>query len=157
LEISLYETGSLSTTTKFVDINRFFKITESRVPDDLIRSFSNEYLFGLYALEKNEPFLIFKTNSYANAYKGMIDWEETMFYDLGPIFIDDAISVKTDDSGKFFIDKIYFNKDTRAIFDSFGNPVMLWSIINRNTVVVTTNGDVLDAISKKLTVSNIVR
>src|SRR3989338_542361 len=72
---------------KLIDTEDFLKRIESHAPLGLLRSLEDNFLFGLHSLNVNQPFLIFKTGYYQNAFAGMLAWENNLKDDLGPIFI----------------------------------------------------------------------
>jgi hypothetical protein len=49
------------------------------------------------------------------------------------------------------------NKDTRILRDSHGNTVLLYSFINKETLIITTNEATFNEIYDRLTVSSFKR
>lgn len=144
-----------------VSVKTFLDIFESRIPESLDISLRPEYALGIHGLVDNSPYIILITNDYDNAYVGMLEWEKTMLGDIGNIFFEPnnlAKATSTDDISKIgFQDKVLFNKDTRVVYDKDGKTAFLWSIVNRNIIIITTNGDTLQEIVKRMTISNITR
>ncbi|MGH7141131.1 MAG: hypothetical protein ACREGH_00655 [Minisyncoccia bacterium] len=71
---------------------QFFALV-AQAPDSLVRALNPQFLLGLYAGEQpadeagdNEPFVVFKTDSYDQAFAGMLSWEHSMQKDLSPLF-----------------------------------------------------------------------
>lgn len=75
-----------------------FKL-DVRAPGKFYRSLNDEMMLGIHEFDGNEPFLVFKTNSFDNAYAGMLGWERTINADLtplfGPILANPAVSLLT--------------------------------------------------------------
>lgn len=157
VDLQLSDSGSNSQLTS----KDLLEIFEANVPESLAISLRPEYALGIHSFEKNSPYIVLITNDYESAYTGMLDWEKTMLVDLGGIFFEPenlAKSTSTDTIDNInFKDKVIKNKDTRVIYDKDGKTAFLWSIINRNIIVITTNADTLEEIIKRMTTSNIVR
>lgn len=66
--------------------NELFDALESRAPLPLVRALSPFFMFGIHEFDGNEPFFIFKTEVYDNAFAGMLEWEPLMSIDLSPLF-----------------------------------------------------------------------
>lgn len=144
-----------------VSLKQFLDIFESRVPDSLAVSLRPEYAFGIHSFSKNTPYIVFIANDYDSAYAGMLDWEKTMLGDIGNIFFDPndlAKATSTDAVSNInFKDVVLKNKDSRVIYNKDGEIAFLWSIVNRNIIVITSGPDTLEEIIKRMTTSNIVR
>ncbi len=154
------------------------------MPDALLRSVDpNLYLLGIHSFDGNQPFLILKADSYEGAYAGMLAWERDMRADLSPLFVRtppvliqntpppppvatstatstatttpapvvDAPPVRTG-----FVDRIVENHDARVIQNADGQILLLWTFVNRNVLVVTTNEATLREIISRLQSSPIV-
>lgn len=126
-----------------------------RIPADLARSFDGKYMFGVLSYDTNAMFLILKTSDYPIAYSGMLKWETDLINDMGRIFSIPQNLVGSEDA--HFIDEEYKNKDLRVLRDSNNKPVLLYTFIDRNTIIITINEDILSAILNKYSVSQEVR
>lgn len=109
----------------------------------LVRAFAPTFMLGVYGGDRNEPFLILKTAFYENAFAGMLTWEKTMGNDLAPLF-GSTLSMRAHEnpqspSGSFFSDEIINNKDTRALRNLDGEIELMYSFVDRETLVITTN------------------
>ncbi len=125
---------------------------DEATPPSLIRALGTTPTLGVHGLQGGKPFLLFSVSSYDYAFAGMLAWEETILDTLGPLFdvssrnilqkvgsstletLQNTITVK---------DAIVRNKDVRAIFSPEGTIVFLYSFIDKQTLVVTTNEDTL--------------
>ena len=156
-------------TTRTITSSEFFDLLEVRLPFTLSRYIESDFMFGLHSVRNIEPFLILKTNSFENAFTGMLDWEKNMERGLEPIFIQplksEPVNVSTAqeetslgkmDGGvgtttatttseefvnvkKIFEDMVVKNKDTRVIKDKKGEPMLMYAFADRKTIVITTN------------------
>ncbi|MBI5817324.1 MAG: hypothetical protein HZB09_02765 [Candidatus Yonathbacteria bacterium] len=126
-----------------VFLNKFFP----DAPDELQRSLDNNFMLGVYydTAKKGHAFLVFKTNSFETSFAGMLSWEKTLLQDLGLI-----IGSKEGTGG--FKDLVIRNKDTRALLERGREPVLLYSFVDRNTILVApdkeTFGNILDILNQ---------
>jgi hypothetical protein len=71
---------------ELVPAMRLFDLWGMRIPASLVRSIDEHLMFGFHAFDGNQPFFIFKTALYENAFAGMLDWERTIKNDMGLVF-----------------------------------------------------------------------
>ncbi|MFA5888710.1 MAG: hypothetical protein WCW47_00995 [Candidatus Paceibacterota bacterium] len=140
-----------STPAKIEDV---LLLIAPQIPTALARSFDGEYMLGIYSFDTNEPFIILTTNDFANSFGGMLKWEKYMVSDLGKIF---SIPQGTTLSNKGFIDKTLKNKDLRILQNENGKTMLLYSFIDKETLVITTNENILNALIGKYNISKQVR
>ena len=120
------------------------------MPPSLVRSFGDEYMFGIYSFDTNEPFIILTVDDYAIAYSGMLKWELDAGKDLSTLF---NIPAQNSSTTLVFKDETAKNKDMRVLKDSAGAPLVLYSFIDRKTLVITKNENVLSAIVGKFLIN----
>jgi len=138
-----------------VGLTELLGVAGSNIPQALLRSFDESFMFGLYSFVENRPFIILKTNAYENAFAGMLAWEKTMLKDLAYLFVFN--SAEQEMSGQKFRDIIIKNLDARIIEDANKNPVLLYSFIARDTLVIATNKTTFDEIIKRLLVPRAIK
>ncbi len=173
--------------TRFISTEEFFALLEHSAPPALLRSFGKDFMFGFYKLEGNEPFLIIEIESFENAYNEMFKWEENINKDVGSIFSKRTIAIteKNDDTNSSFTgmatssatttenvtrimnydldinsefeDETYRNKDARVLKNINGETVLLYSFLDKNTLLLTTNGTVLLEMVDRLAEEKLVR
>ncbi|HEY1037087.1 MAG TPA: hypothetical protein VGE62_00730, partial [Candidatus Paceibacterota bacterium] len=56
-----------------------------------------------------------------------------------------------------FVDKVIENKDSRALVDENGNILMLYTFVDKNTLVIATSDKALKEIMFRLTTGRIIR
>ena len=78
-QVFFQESGSSSTST--ISTNDFLSIIKAQAPAALVRSLYPQFAFGFYG-KNRVPFMIFETNSYDQAYAGMLAWEPNMRTDF---------------------------------------------------------------------------
>lgn len=136
------------------------------VADDLLRTFDpNYYLLGVHVFDGNQEFLILKVDSYVQAYAGMLQWERTMATELSPLFIRtprprtaeelSAASTTAQTPSLLptqFVDTVVANHNARAVLNDAGDTLLLWSFIDRDTLVITNNESTLAEIISRRSV-----
>jgi nitrate/nitrite-specific signal transduction histidine kinase len=114
-------------------------------------------------LSKNEVFLILKTNYYQGAFSGMLSWEKDIKNNLGGIFFAPEAEVVATTSEnlikkyKDFEDVVYKNRDTRALRDSNRKINLIYSFLDKNTIIIATNPETLDQVITRLLTKKLVQ
>jgi hypothetical protein len=168
--LSLGQIVQLYTTEKFVNIDseytkiitaeEFLTKIQANVSGTFTRSVEPLFMLGIHVFNKNQPFIILKSNSYENSFAGMLDWEESIYNDLF-LFMgrnaDTESRLPTDtETGEIiplknnFEDKIIQNIDVRALTNVDGNIEFLYAFPNRQTIIITTNENTLGEIITRL-------
>ena len=143
-----------SNETESANITRVLSLLAPKMPASLSRSFENKYMLGIYSYSTNAPFIILTTSDFGSSFSGMLRWEKDAVSDLGKIFdIETSLGTTT----RAFTDKALRNKDLRVLQDASGKTVLLYSFIDKNTLVITVNEDVFNAILAKYLTSKSVR
>ncbi len=163
---------SQSSTTPTGDIvtqlspQQFFSFITPRMPSDLVRTIDN-YLLGTHVYDGNTAFIIARVDSYQTAYSGMLSWEPYLKQDLSPLFNytptphipeENIVSTTTTPpqlTQTGYIDRIVENHDARVLQNDFGDMYIIWTFLDRNTLVITTNEATLREIISRLKVAPI--
>ncbi len=136
-----------------INAGKLSGIVGPNMPPSLTRSLNDEYMLGIYSFDTNEAFIILSIEDYSLAYPGMLKWEENMAKDLNGFF-DINPETLTNTS---FVDETVKNRDMRVLKDSSGKPLVLYSFIDRKTLVITKNESILSAIVGKIILNKQVR
>ncbi len=131
-----------------ISTSKFLNLLGTKAPPELVRSFSDTFMAGGFGAKSTEPFILIHIDSFDNAYSGMLAWENTMMDDIGPLF--------TSEHGAFE-DLVVDNRDTRAVQDSHGATIFLYSFIDHNILLITTNETAFKGIIDKLVASKLIR
>ncbi len=134
-------------------VESVLKLIAPQMSSSLVRSYDSEYMLGIYSFDTNEPFIILTTSDYASSFSGMLKWESTMPYDLDKLF--SVIQKGVVDFS--FKDETLQNKDLRVLKNDNNKTVLLYSFIDKNTLVITANENILTAIIGKYNVSRQTR
>ena len=114
------------------------------IPGNLIRSLSDNYMFGIYSYDTNEPFILLRTENFAESYAGMLRWERNMTSDLNLLFGLDKLSGE-----EKFTDEALKNRDLRILKNQDVEAVLLYSFIDKDTILVTSNEKIFNAVLGK--------
>ena len=135
----------------------FVTLLNFKMPDLIKRTLSADFMIGTYSLTKNIPFLILKTTSSENTYAGMLGWEKDMKNDFKILFklpdYEKIVSVKdlvTPIIIKKFEDAVIVNKDIRVLRDDNKQIILIYCLIDKETVVITTDTEALKNIITRL-------
>lgn len=119
----------------------FISITTENAPESVSRSLRNRFMYGFYEKDATrKPFLVMTTDLFQNLFSGTLKWEPAMRADFSSWFMDDVAVANS------FIDKIYKNRDLRVLNDNNGNIVLLYTFLDKDTLIMTTGLDTLDEI-----------
>lgn len=121
----------------------FFATLKMGLSRAFINSLDDAFMMGVVTAKKPEPFLIIRSYNFDELFAGLLAWEGTMQKDLAPIFGAPRGEAAT------FTDAVASNKSTRILKDGAGNEILVYSFINQNTVIITTNGEALATLVSK--------
>lgn len=176
LRDSKIATGTNVGITLDVDIKKFLEKIRYSGPDSLIRSFGDDYIFGLFTdrTKTFEPYLLVRVNSYDLAFAGILEWEPYMPGDLGAIFVKEKFvaptatsttasttatttSIKPSSMEKKFTDQVVKNIDVRIYKDENLNLTIVYGFINKEYLLIAGGEDSFINIRNKLLSKNILR
>ncbi|MDP3726179.1 MAG: hypothetical protein Q8R36_03200 [bacterium] len=123
------------TKETLIPTREFLSTFPNDIPERLLRTINNEFFFGFHSFKKIAPFLIITNRFYDGAFLGMLEWEKFMLHDIAPLFL-----ISPADQGKFF-DAVIKNIDVRFLKNTRGEAILMYSFIDRQTIVITTNAD----------------
>ena len=133
-----------------VTIQQLLSTLAPNVTSEFLRTLDpTYYVLGTHAFDENQAFLIMRVDSYERAFAGMIAWERTMQAELNPLFsrnprprLAGEVSSTTPQTiliPTAFRDKVVSNHDARVILNDAGDILLLWTFLDRNTLVIATN------------------
>lgn len=146
-----------------VTSNKFLEKLATRAPEELIRSIDDIFMYGIYALSSNQPFIIFKIGYYQNAFAGMLKWEKDMQEDIVSLFVKKGQMIEAETTEELinatssFADAIVKNKDARVLRNESGEIIFLYTFPDKDTLVMTTNADTLEQVTKRLLANKLVQ
>jgi hypothetical protein len=134
------------------EVGYMARFLSPRIPSELVRSLSPNYMFGIYTSSSNEPFIILTQNDFGLSYSGMLQWEKSIISDLSDIF-----SITSTSTQYVFEDQSFKNKDLRVVKDQNRKTIFLYSFLDKNTILITSNEDVFSGILGKFMTSKVSR
>ncbi len=115
------------------------------IPDQLTRTLTDSFFFGLHSFRTVSPVLIIQNQFYDGAFLGMLRWEPFMLHDIAPLFL-----IKPDTGQMTFTDGIIKNIDARILRNAGGNTLLLYSFVDRKTIVITTSAETFEEVITRL-------
>src|SRR3990167_8881303 len=153
---------------KLVSSSDFLNSIEARVSTAFIRSLETVFMLGIHILRSgNQPFLILKTNFYENSFAGMLQWENNIKEDLASLFnISDINTEKIfqkDETNTVifsimtFNDAVIKNKDARILKNENDKTLLIYSFLDKNTIVITNNENTFNEVFTRFNSSRILQ
>jgi hypothetical protein len=149
-----------------LDAQTFFGVFTPNMPSNLLRTLRSNYFVGVHSLTGNQPLIILNTDSYEGGYAGMLAWESTMQLDLSPFFpitVPPPTPVATTSASTTepttsvpsvissgFVDTVISNHDARVIYDYAHRIELVWTFLDRNTILITANPSTVTEVISRL-------
>ncbi|MBI4691911.1 MAG: hypothetical protein HY773_00475 [Candidatus Terrybacteria bacterium] len=127
-----------------VGSREFFRITGASPPQELLDSLENEFMLSKFYFTKDCPILIFKVAAFDSAFAGMMKWETAMADDFKDVF-----SLELSNARSFFEDREIQNRDIRVLNDKDSQPLLLYSFMGRDYLIITTDEEPLKEIFRR--------
>ncbi len=144
------EEGAGAGIKRLITAREFFNNFGIIPPPDLLGDLDNRFMLYVYRSSENWPVLIFEMKSYERVFAAMLRWENTSIAsDLKNIF-----SIGYDSGIKaVFVDKEIKNHDARVLNNEEGSPALMYSILNKKYLIITTGQDALEEIFRRFSSS----
>jgi len=139
---------------RYMDTRRFFRVMEAELPSQLSRTMLETLTLGIHAFDGNHLFLVFKADSYESAFAGMIAWESDLAQKFTPLFKGRGLQAS---EKKPFEDVVIKNKDARMLRDDDGRPLIIYSFLDRETILITDSEFTVEEANKRLTALKLKR
>ncbi len=158
---NIYFTEGDGDKEKLITSNKFLKLIGASIPSEVQRTLKDSYMFGFYNYNGNQRFLILRVGEYGTTFSGMLYWETNLWQNFKELFDLKSDDLESSDNSfaieiKKFQDATFNNKDCRVVKDSKGNVIFLYSIIDKNTIVITTSTDTLKEIISRISKARVV-
>lgn len=102
-----------------------------------------QFMIGTITTNTSAPFLILRTHNFDTLFAGMLAWEDQIMDDLSPVFGERS-------SSQNFSDTIVDNVPTRVLRDEKGNTLLVYAIVKKQTLIITTDTTTLMTLIEKL-------
>lgn len=151
---------STGSTTTRIDGPQFFQLLDTSAPESLNRSLTKKWMIGTSDEDFGKaPFIILSTDFFQNTFAGMLKWESDMpdemaiafnyndraRQDNGTTTINSFFTIR----GRFQ-DRVVSNRDVREFISESGELLILYSFIDKDTLVITTNEETLKKLIQKI-------
>jgi hypothetical protein len=143
-------------TAPILQTSEFLVLMETRVPAALARAFDNLFMIGINQGNTGKPFILIKLKSFEQAFPGMLEWEGNLREDLLPLFISSENLINISSENKFE-DITIANKDARVLRDNNGNTVLLYTFIDSEMVLITSDEISLKTLQNLYSVGKLAR
>lgn len=148
-----------------VSLTDFLNKIQFSGPESLIRSFPVEktYSIGLYHTQNTEfeNYFIAKIDIFDLAFSGMLEWESGLPIDLEKIYTYATLrplGTSTEPtSTPYFTDKVIKNIDVRVYDDTTKGVRIIYGIVNKQYLLITSGEASFVDIVNKLLVNNVLR
>ncbi len=135
-----------------VDTQVFLRALNFRMPGSFTRSIT-EINFGNH--NGTDPFILMRVTNFDTAFAGMLNWELDMSTDLSPLF-GMPVTQSHDPHSRtgeqlrtaFFRDTFVSNKSVRVLVNEGGVEKILYSFINPNLILITSDTKTFQAVLK---------
>ena len=144
-------TSTMNGATVRPSSSAFLTALGMHAPSDFLRSLSPQYMLGTYLYgTKDSLFLVIQGTEHDYMLSGMIGWEPYLFNDMTPLFgIDTSSYTKAQLQSVKFTDAVIGNRDARAVLDASGDPILYYSFLDPNTVVIATDSKTLTEVIRR--------
>ena len=151
-----------------ITFDNFLGKIDSKIPEPLRRALGKRFMIGALVFNGVKPFIIFTTDYFDIAFPGMLDWEDGLYHDFGAILgttqATNPSSAPTDTAsflklatGPGFSDLVIANRDTRVLRNTNGTIVLVYSFLDKNTVIITPDEVVFKEILNKFLNTQLIR
>lgn len=131
-------------TRSIVPLSQFFSVLNMSTPPELLRALLPDYMIGTYLYDKGSLFLIIHGTAHDYLLTGMLAWEPNLFDDMKALFAIDTSSIsKAQLQHMVFSDAVISNRDARAVLDADKKPLLYYSFLDQNTIIIATDSKTL--------------
>lgn len=148
--MNLFGVVAIESGTKEARFDDLSKVVGMGVSKSFSIDTVKDFMIGVDSNQTgSHMFMIIESASFDSLFSGMIAWERTMLRDIYEIYgIDKFIAERNFETQ--WVDKIIKNKDTRILYDSENNMILMYGYAENNVVVVTDNQETFDRVLSRL-------
>jgi hypothetical protein len=129
---------------------RLLEVMKTHAPDILTSALAQDFMLGTYLYNTDSLFLIIHGTAHDFLQSGMLAWEPYLFEDLTPLFnINTSGFTKDQLQDMPFSDTVVQNRNARAVFGADKKPILYYSFIDQNTILVTTDTKTLAEVVRR--------
>ncbi len=153
-------TNNTGSTTSKIEAAQFFQMLDTSVPESFNRSLTKKWMLGTLNEDSGKvPFIILTTDFFQNTFAGMLKWENNMADEMAIAFNYENRARQENSTttlSSFFTirgrfqDRTILNRDVREFISENGEILILYSFVDKNTLIITTNEEALMKIIEKI-------
>ena len=140
---NIYITQGTSTSETRLPSKMFLSAIGAHVTPDFSNALVSDFMVGIYSYDQQNLFLVLRGTQHDFMLSGMLQWEPYLIQDLAPLFGIDTSGNSAYLLDAPFVETLIENHDTRAILDVNKKPVLFYSFLDENTVIITNNSKTL--------------
>ena len=131
----------------------FLSAIGAHITTDFSNTLTQEYMVGVYAYNQPNLFIVLRGTQHDSMLAGMLQWEPYFFGDVAPLF-----GIDTTGDNAYLLDApvtetLIENHDTRAVLDKNNKPVLYYSFLDDNTVIITNDSNTLNEAVRRISTS----
>lgn len=149
--VSLFVLEGVEATLK---VNDFLQQNNIDLPNALERNLGDRMAIGVFknSTGKITPFIILTVREFGPTFAGMLEWETSISKDL-----DFMVSSQATSTPNEWRDVILKNKDTRALLTPEGESIIAYTFINKQTVLLIKDMEMVPDINSIYISSSVSR
>ena len=133
---NIYITQGLSGSETRLTASMFLSALNTHTTVEFLHALTQEYMVGEYSYSGSNLFIVLRGAQHDAMLAGMLQWEPYLLTDLAPVF-----DVNVSGDRAYLLDNpvtevLIENHDTRAVLDSLKKPVIFYSFLDENTVLI---------------------
>ena len=129
-------TDTTTPTAKRITAQNFLLAIDAHTAKSFMQSIRSEFMLGMYTHDETHVFLVISGPARDILVAGMKDWEDFLLDDMAPLIGFDTKNDPEDYTHAPFTDSLVENRSVRAVIGKDGIPVLFYSFLNEQTVIV---------------------
>jgi len=121
----------------------FLSAIGAHITTDFSHALLQEYMVGIYSYSGANLFIVLQGTQHDSMLAGMLQWEPYFLTDLAPMFGIDTTGDNAYLLNNPVTETLIENHDTRAVLDKNNKPVLFYSFLDDNTVLITHDSKTL--------------
>ncbi|MBI1956970.1 MAG: hypothetical protein HYS44_00720 [Candidatus Niyogibacteria bacterium] len=135
-------------TSAFLTAQEFFSLLSVPAPALLTGGLRGTATLGAIRTARGiETVFIVSIRSFSEALAGMLEWERSLPGAFAPLLAPD---IPLERGSETFTDRIISNHDVRSLKNTAGEPILLYTIFNRQTLIIAQSPEALEVILRQL-------
>ena len=134
--------GPVGSETRLTS-SMFLSAIGAHTTQEFTNNLTEDYMVGIYAYTQPNLFIVLRGTQHDSMLAGMLQWEPYMFYDLAPFFGIDTTGDNSYLLNNSMSETLIENHDTRAILNKNNIPVLFYSFLDQNTIIITNDAKTL--------------